>query len=212
MRIALIMDASQSGKNELVWNVLQEAAERTGHTVDNYGQYGPDSHQVTTNTNAILASTLIAGGAADFIVSGCGTGVGACMSLNAMPNLLCGLVSNPMEVKLFLQKVGGNCVSFPYAKGFGWGGEVNLRHMVDLLFKALAPGLAQPEEAEALEVLRALKRASAKGIEEILTQVDPALVRQAFGGPRTMQLFDAYCQDQKLAQTLHALLDSERMG
>ena len=43
MRIALINENSQAGKNELIYNTLQMVASKYGHTVDNYGMFtAPD--------------------------------------------------------------------------------------------------------------------------------------------------------------------------
>ena len=77
MRIALINENSQAAKNEMVYNTLKKVAESKGHTVDNYGMYAADdAAQLTYVQNGILAALLINSGAADFVVTGCGTGEG----------------------------------------------------------------------------------------------------------------------------------------
>ena len=93
MRIALINENSQAAKNEMVYNTLKKVAESKGHTVDNYGMYAADdAAQLTYVQNGILAALLINSGAADFVVTGCGTGEGAMLALNSFPGVLCAIL------------------------------------------------------------------------------------------------------------------------
>lgn len=49
-----------------------------GHTVDNYGMYGIEGeNNLTYVQNGILAAILLNSKAADYVVTGCGTGQGA---------------------------------------------------------------------------------------------------------------------------------------
>ena len=93
MRIALINENSQAAKNEMIYASLKKVAESKGHTVDNYGMYSADDKaQLTYVQNGILAAILLNSGAADFVVTGCGTGEGAMLALNSFPGVLCGHV------------------------------------------------------------------------------------------------------------------------
>ena len=104
MRIALINENSQAAKNEMVYNTLKKVAESKGHTVDNYGMYAADdAAQLTYVQNGILAALLINSGAADFVVTGCGTGEGAMLALNSFPGVLCGHVVDPSDAYMFMQ-------------------------------------------------------------------------------------------------------------
>ena len=47
MRIALINENSQAAKNELIFNTLYKVATKYGHTVDNYGMFGPEDKSLT---------------------------------------------------------------------------------------------------------------------------------------------------------------------
>ncbi|MBR6288914.1 MAG: RpiB/LacA/LacB family sugar-phosphate isomerase, partial [Acholeplasmatales bacterium] len=136
MRIALINENSQAAKNELIYNTLNKVATKYGHVVDNYGMFGADDKPLTYVQNGLLAAILINSGAADFIVTGCGTGAGAMLALNSFPKMLCGLVIEPSDAYLFGQINDGNAISMPYAKGFGWGAELNLENVYENLFKA----------------------------------------------------------------------------
>ena len=92
MKIALIMENSQAAKNELVYNTLKNTVEPLGHTVDNYGMKGSDDKSLTYVQNGLLAAILLNSGAADFVVTGCGTGMGAMLALNSFPRVSCGLI------------------------------------------------------------------------------------------------------------------------
>ena len=98
MRIALINENSQAPKNELICSTLKKVVEPMGHTVDNYGMYsGTDKEWLTYVQNGILAAVLLNSGAADYVITGCGTGEGAMLSLNSFPGVLCGHVVDPSD-------------------------------------------------------------------------------------------------------------------
>ena len=56
------------------------------------------------------------------------------MSLNAYPGVVCGYCIEPSDAYLFLQINNGNALSIPYAKGFGWGGELNIHTIFEKAF------------------------------------------------------------------------------
>ncbi|WP_343210043.1 RpiB/LacA/LacB family sugar-phosphate isomerase [Anaerolentibacter hominis] len=210
MKIALVMEWSQSEKNELVYNTLKDIAEAKGHTVDNYGQYNLKDHRMTYNQAAILISTLLNSGAADFVVTGCGTGEGATLAANAMPGVTCGHVVDPSDTYLFTQINAGNCVALPFAKGFGWGGELNLKYMFEKLFEQEPGGGYPPEAAESeknnARILNELKAVSHTDIKYILKNADRELVRASFGGPNTLDLFYKNCKDQSIADVVKEVM------
>ena len=132
MRIALINENSQAAKNEMIYANLKKVAESKGHTVDNYGMYSADDNeQLTYVQNGILAAILLNSGACDFVVTGCGTGEGAMLALNSFPNVLCGHVVDPSDAYMFMQINDGNAIALPFAKGFGWGAELNLTYIFE---------------------------------------------------------------------------------
>ena len=145
MRIALINENSQAAKNEIIFNTLNKVATKYGHVVDNYGMFGADDKPLTYVQNGLLAAILINSKAADFIVTGCGTGAGAMLALNSFPKMLCGLVVEPSDAYLFGQINDGNAISMPYAKGFGWGAELNLEYCFEKLFNG-PKGQGYPKE------------------------------------------------------------------
>ena len=67
MRIALINENSQAGKNEIIYRELKGVVEPMGHVVDNYGMYSADDEaQLTYVQCGILASLLLSSGACRF--------------------------------------------------------------------------------------------------------------------------------------------------
>ena len=75
MKIALINENSQAAKNALIEATLRKVVEPMGHEVVNYGMYAADdAAQLTYVQNGILAAVLLNSGAADYVITGCGTG------------------------------------------------------------------------------------------------------------------------------------------
>lgn len=212
MRIALINENSQAAKNEMVYNTLKKVAESKGHTVDNYGMYAAvDAAQLTYVQNGILAALLINSGAADFVVTGCGTGEGAMLALNSFPGVLCGHVVDPSDAYMFMQINDGNAISLPFAKGFGWGAELNLTYIFEKLFEG-EPGGGYPKERvvpeqrnkKILDVVR--KVAFKDSLIDILKNLDQDLVKGAVAGEKFQELFFANCKNQEIADYVKALL------
>ena len=127
MKIALINENSQAAKNGIIEAALKKVVEPMGHEVVNYGMYAADdAAQLTYVQCGILAAILLNSGAADYVITGCGTGEGAMLALNSFPGVICGHVEDPVDAYTFAHVNDGNAVAMPFAKGFGWGGELNL--------------------------------------------------------------------------------------
>ena len=212
MRIALINENSQAAKNEMVYNTLKKVAESKGHTVDNYGMYAADdAAQLTYVQNGILAALLINSGAADFVVTGCGTGEGAMLALNSVPGVLCGHVVDPSDAYMFMQINDGNAISLPFAKGFGWGAELNLTYIFEKLFEG-EPGGGYPKESVVPEqrnkkILDGVRKVAFKdSLIDILKNLDQDLVKGAVAGEKFQELFFANCKNQEIADYVKTLL------
>ncbi len=212
MRIALIMENSQAAKNDIVYNALKGVAEAKGHTVDNYGMYSAeDKEQLTYVQNGILAAILINSGAADFVVTGCGTGEGAMIALNSFPGVLCGHVVDPSDAYMFMQVNDGNAIALPFAKGFGWGAELNLQYVFEKLFEG-EPGGGYPKERvvpeqrnkKILDGVRAV--AFRDDLVDILKDLDQDLVKGAVAGQKFKDLFFANCKNDEIAEYVKTLL------
>lgn len=212
MRIALIMENSQAAKNDIVYNALKGVAEAKGHTVDNYGMYSAeDKEQLTYVQNGILAAILINSDAADFVVTGCGTGEGAMIALNSFPGVLCGHVVDPSDAYMFMQVNDGNAIALPFAKGFGWGAELNLQYVFEKLFEG-EPGGGYPKERvvpeqrnkKILDGVRAV--AFRDNLVDILKDLDQDLVKGAVAGQKFKDLFFANCKNDEIAEYVKTLL------
>ncbi len=146
MKIALINENSQAAKNALIEATLRKVVEPMGHEVVNYGMYAADdAAQLTYVQNGILAAVLLNSGAADYVITGCGTGEGAMLALNSFPGVICGHVEDPVDAYTFAHVNDGNAVALPFAKGFGWGGELNLEYIFEKLF-GFGHGQGYPKE------------------------------------------------------------------
>ena len=96
MKIALINENSQAAKNGIIEAALKKVVEPMGHEVVNYGMYAADdAAQLTYVQCGILAAILLNSGAADYVITGCGTGEGAMLALNSFPGVICGHVEDP---------------------------------------------------------------------------------------------------------------------
>lgn len=163
MKIALINENSQAAKNHIIYDALKETTDKKGYELYNYGMYGKEGEsQLTYVQNGLLAAILLNTKAADFVITGCGTGEGAMVALNSFPGVVCGLAVEPTDAYLFSQINGGNALSIPYAKGFGWGAELNLKLIFERLFAEEVGGgypkeRAIPEQRNA-RILNEVKR------------------------------------------------------
>ena len=169
-----------------------------------------DDAQLTYVMNGLLAGLLINSGAADFVVSGCGTGMGAMLALNTMPNVVCGLVIDPTDAFLFGQINDGNAISMPYAKGFGWAAELNLQDCYRKLFE-VERGVGYPKEraeimAKNRNIFSDMKAAATKDMLTVLKSVDQALLKSAIAGKNFEELFFANATDEALISHVKGLL------
>ena len=112
MKIALINENSQAAKNALIEAALKKAVEPMGHTVVNYGMYtAEDKAQLTYVQIGILAAVLLGSGAADYVITGCGTGEGAMLACNSFPGIICGHVEDALDAYTFAQINDGNAIA-----------------------------------------------------------------------------------------------------
>lgn len=210
MKIALINENSQAAKNAQIYEILKEEAEKAGHTVDNYGMYSADDDvQLTYVKNGLLASILLSSGAADFVVTGCGTGQGAMLACNSFPNVLCGHVTNPLDAYLFGQVNDGNCIAMPFAQNFGWGAEINLRDTFAKLFSEPFGGGYPKERREPEQrnkkILDEVKLITHKPIMEILKTIDQQFLKETISGKHFAELFYVNCKNDEIAEYLKSL-------
>ncbi len=202
MKIALMNEFSQAGKNAIILQQLKEVAADQGHSVFNVGMSDDNDHYLTYIHLGIIASLLLNSKAVDFVVSGCGTGQGALMSLNAHPGVVCGYCIEPSDAFLFAQINNGNALALPFAKGFGWGAELNIRYIFEKAFTGVR-GQGYPAERRESQVRNAgilsqVKTALTKEYLEGLKALDPELIRVAVGGEHFQACFFEHSQDEAI--------------
>ncbi len=211
MIIALINENSQAAKNEMICETLKKVVEPMGHRVVNYGMYSAeDPNPLTYVQNGILAAVLLNSGAADYVITGCGTGEGAMLACNSFPKVLCGHIESPLDAYLFSQVNNGNCVALPFAENFGWGGELNLQYIFEKLFCTPGGG-GYPKERVVPEqrnkkILDSVKEITHTDMVTILEKLDRELVRGALSGEKFAEYFFADCKCDKLAAAVKQIL------
>ena len=210
MKIALINENSQAAKNALVLSCLKKVAEPMGHTVYNYGMYAADDAcQLTYVKAGLLAAILINAKAADYVVTGCGTGEGAMLACNIYPNVLCGHLEDVEDAFMFAQINDGNAIALPFAKKFGWGGELTLTYMFEKLLGTPSGGGYPPERVEPEQrnkkILDEMKKITHKDMMTILKEVDQDFLRETISGEHFAELFYPNCQVPEIAEYLKSL-------
>lgn len=211
MKIALINENSQAAKNEMIYHTLKSVVEPMGHEVVNYGMYSAeDQAQLTYVQVGILTAILINSGAADFVITGCGTGEGAMLACNSFPGVLCGHVESPLDAYLFSQVNDGNAIALPFAENFGWGGELNLQYIFEKLFCAPGGG-GYPKERVVPEqrnkkILDEVKKVTHVDMVTILKNLDQELLKGAVSGEKFREYFFRDCKCDTLAEAVRAIL------
>lgn len=210
MKIALMNEFSQAAKNAAVLEQLNDVAGGLGHSVFNVGMSDDNDHRLTYIHLGIIASLLLNSKAVDFVVAGCGTGQGALMSLNAYPGVNCGYCIDPADAYLFAQINNGNALSLPFAKGYGWGAELNVRYIFEKAFTG-EKGMGYPPERRESQVTNAgildkVKAATTKPYLEGLKAIDAELLKTAVGGERFQACFFDNCQDDEIAKFVKNLI------
>ncbi len=210
MRIALINENSQASKNPLIETTLRKVVEPMGHTVDNYGMYtADDACQITYVKAGLLAGILLNSGAADYVVTGCGTGEGAMLACNSFPGVLCGHLVDPSDGFMFAQINDGNCVALPFAKDFGWGAELKLELIFRQLFgfghgNGYPPERVVPEQRNK-KILDQVKAITHRPMIDILHDIDQTFLKETISGEHFAELFYPSCKDEAIGAYLKAL-------
>ena len=211
MKIALINENSQAAKNALIEETLKKVVEPLGHEVFNYGMYSAeDEKQLTYVQIGILSAILLNSGACDLVITGCGTGEGAMLACNSFPGVLCGHVVDPTDAYQFTQVNNGNAIAMPFAKGWGWGCELNLQYVFEKLFVS-EWGLGYPRERAVPEqrnkkILDEVKKVTHTDMVYILENLDRELVKGAIAGKNFKEYFFANCKCDKIRAAVEKLL------
>ena len=117
----------------------------------------------------------------------------------------------PTDAYQFTQVNNGNAISMPFAKGWGWGCELNLQYVFEKLFVS-EWGLGYPRERAVPEqrnkkILDEVKKVTHTDIIYILENLDRDLVKGAIAGAKFQEYFFANCKDDKIANCVRNLLN-----
>ena len=211
MKIALINENSQASKNEIIYKALKKVSDKHSFEVYNYGMENAEEPNLTYVQAGLLAAILINSKAADFIVTGCGTGEGAMLALNSFPNMLCGHIVDPTDAYLFSQINAGNAVAIPYAKGFGWGSELTLENIFEKLFEEEA-GNGYPKERAIPEqknkkILDEVKKITHKDMLTILKEIDREFLLETINRKQFKEYFFDNGEDREIKKFIKDVLD-----
>ncbi|MGN1192594.1 MAG: RpiB/LacA/LacB family sugar-phosphate isomerase [Dorea sp.] len=179
MKIAVINEVSASQRNADIINALNQAVDAE---ILNCGMQNPEEQpSLTYIQTGYMAAILLNTGAADFVISGCGTGQGFLNVAMQFPDVSCGLVVDPLDAWLFSQINGGNCVSLPLNKGYGWAADINLRYIFEKLFADPAgqgyPIARAKSQGESRKILKELSVMSHFSMAEILRKTDKSILK-----------------------------------
>lgn len=132
------------------------------------------------------------------------------LALNSFPGVICGHVEDPVDAYTFAHVNDGNAVALPFAKGFGWGGELNLEYVFEKLF-GFGHGQGYPKERVVPEqrnkkILDAVRAHNFKDLIACLKGIDQELVRGAIAGEHFAELFFANAKDEQIIAYVRELL------
>ncbi len=132
------------------------------------------------------------------------------LACKSFPGVICGLVVDPSDAYLFSQINNGNAVSLPYAKGFGWGAELNLENLFTQPFKEEG-GRGYPSDRVVPQqrnkkILDAVKEVTYNDLISILKGLDQDLVKGAISGAKFQEYFFANSKDAELTSFIKSLL------
>lgn len=210
MKIALINENSQASKNKIIYDALKKVANEKEYEVFNYGMENSEENNLTYVQAGLLAGILINSKAADFIVTGCGTGEGAMLALNSFPNVLCGHIVDPTDAYLFSQINAGNAISMGYAKGFGWGSELTLVNIFEKLFEGeFGEGYpkerVEPEQANK-KILDKVKQITHKDMLTILKEIDKEFLYQTINRDQFKKYFFENAEDGAIKDYIKTII------
>ena len=184
MKIAVINEISAADKNADILKAL----EGRGHEVLNLGNTNAgETPGLLYIHTGLMAALLLHLKAVDFVIGGCGTGLGFLNSVLQYPGVVCGHMLTPLDAFLFARINAGNCVSLALNQGYGWAGDVNLRMIFDNLFSpqtgtGYPPHRAEPQR-QGRELLARISQVAHKPLPEILSALPDEVIQPAIQFP-----------------------------
>ena len=184
MKIAVINEISAADKNADILKALQGR----GHEMLNLGNTkSSDTPALLYIHTGLMSALLLHLKAVDYVVGGCGTGIGYLNSVMQYPGVFCGHLLTPLDAFLFARINAGNCVSLALNQGYGWAGEVNLGLMFDDLFTPEIgsgyPSQRAEPQRQGRELLAQVSQATHRSMAEILPALPEEVLRHTLKFP-----------------------------
>ncbi|VFS51471.1 Ribose-5-phosphate isomerase [Budvicia aquatica] len=131
--------------------------------------------------------------------------------MNIHPGVVCGYCLEPADAFLFAQINNGNALSLAFAKGFGWGAELNLRYMFEKAFTGRKgegyPADRKEPQVRNAGILNQVKKAVIKdNYLDTLKAIDSELVKTAVSGARFQQCLFEQGKDREIIAYVKSLL------
>lgn len=207
MKIAVINEISAAARNADILRAL----EGRGHEVLNLGNTGSeDAYPLQYIHTGLMSALLLHLKAVDFVVGGCGTGLGYLNSVLQYPGVVCGHLLTPLDAWLFARINNGNCVSLALNQGYGWAGEINLSMIFDALFTPEKgtgfPAQRAEPQRRSRETLAEISTATHKPFAEILKALPLNVSKTALDHPAFRQVLrDFESVDPQLFTVIRSL-------
>jgi len=202
MKIAVINEISAADKNADILKAL----EGRGHEILNLGNTkGSDTPGLLYIHTGLMSALLLNLKAVDFVVGGCGTGLGYLNSVMQYPGVFCGHLLSPLDAFLFARINAGNCVSLALNQGYGWAGDVNLRIIIDHLFtpetgSGYPPHRSEPQR-QARGLLGQISQVTHRPMSEILLSLPEEVVHPALTYPAFRPMLEEHGKNDPQVQS-----------
>jgi len=212
MRVALINENSQKKKNEFIFKVLEKVANKYHHEVFNFGVEEGKNANIDYVGAGVLTGILLNSKVVDFVITGCASGEGVMISANSMPNVMCGYITDSVDMELFKSINAGNAISIPFGKYFGVGTEFLLESIFETLFQSEF-GQGYPKERKEIQetqrkMLGTIKRSSQINMIDILDEIDKDFLNQIIHNDYFEENFFEYCEDDSICELLKNIIDA----
>ena len=209
MKIAVINEGSTKIRNADVMKAVESLNQ--GHEVFNLGMKNvegePDLNYLDTG---FLSGLVLNLKAVDFVLGGCGTGQGYMNVVLMFPGVSCGIILDPVDSFLYSQVNAGNCISFALNKGYGLGGDLNLKYMLQNLFNDTY-GKGYPEHRREIQLkarakVDKLSLDAHKPMKEIIQLMDKGVIDTVLKFPGVLDFIKSKAPQSELKDFVLSLV------
>ncbi len=203
MKVAIVNEISAAARNG---DILDALSGRNLELLNLGNTSSEDPNPLQYIHTGLLSALVLNLGIADFVVSGCGTGLGYLNSVLQYPGVICGHILTPLDAWLFARINAGNCVSLALNQGYGWAGEINLGMIFDALFtdekgKGFPAHRAEPQQ-KSRELLANISTLTHKPFQDILKDLPHELVQSVLQYPAFKQILIENVKQNPLFDTI----------